>query len=329
MNRIPTLVGLAACVCTFALPAIAGPAGHAPIGVMGDHVHQAGEWMVSYRYGRMHMDGNRSGTSNDSLGEVLADFLATPTQMDTQMHMWGLMYAPHDRVTLMAMVPYVRKDMDHVNRAGVPFTTRSAGFGDITLSAIVRALDIGHHQLLLNLGLSFPSGSISQKDNIPVMGRVPLPYPMQIGSGSYDPRLGFTYNGHMDRIRWGAQAMGIFRTAENRRDYRLGHEYDVSAWGAYEFAQWVSTSARLRWSGRGNIDGADPRLNPAMIPTADPRRRGGDQLDILFGINLLMPSGAFEGHRLAFEFGVPMYRRLDGPQLERDYNLVVGWQKAF
>jgi len=40
------------------------PDGHAPIGVMGDHTHEAGEWMLSYRYRLMFMDGNRDGTSS-------------------------------------------------------------------------------------------------------------------------------------------------------------------------------------------------------------------------------------------------------------------------
>ena len=35
------------------------PDDHAPIGVMGDHAHKAGEWMLFYRYGFMKMDGNR------------------------------------------------------------------------------------------------------------------------------------------------------------------------------------------------------------------------------------------------------------------------------
>ena len=31
----------------------------APIGVMGDHLHDKGDWMVSYRYSAMKMKGNR------------------------------------------------------------------------------------------------------------------------------------------------------------------------------------------------------------------------------------------------------------------------------
>ena len=35
---------------------------HAPIGVMGDHLHGAGEFMISYRYMHMDMAGSRIGT---------------------------------------------------------------------------------------------------------------------------------------------------------------------------------------------------------------------------------------------------------------------------
>ena len=35
----------------------ARPDGHAPISVMGDHMHKMGEWMVSYRYMTMDMEG--------------------------------------------------------------------------------------------------------------------------------------------------------------------------------------------------------------------------------------------------------------------------------
>ena len=37
--------------------------GHAPIGVMGDHPPKTGEWMLSYRFMRMHLEGNRIGTN--------------------------------------------------------------------------------------------------------------------------------------------------------------------------------------------------------------------------------------------------------------------------
>ena len=40
----------------------ARPDGHAPISVMGDHMHAMGEWMVSYRYMTMDMKGLLKGS---------------------------------------------------------------------------------------------------------------------------------------------------------------------------------------------------------------------------------------------------------------------------
>ena len=67
---------------------------------MGDHTHDAGEWMVSYRYMRMRMNGNRDGDDRVSATSVLRDFPVAPTRMDMEMHMFGLMVAPIDRPSL-------------------------------------------------------------------------------------------------------------------------------------------------------------------------------------------------------------------------------------
>ena len=47
------------------------------------------------------------------------------------------------------------------------------------------------------------------------------------------------------------------------------------------------------------------------------------------GVNLAGQKGFIKGHRLAIEVGKPLYRNLNGPQLETDLMLTVGWQKAF
>jgi len=311
---------------------------HAPIGVMGDHTHPAGEWMVSYRYGRMHMDGNRDGTNRLSLGEVLAppagtgSFPVAPTEMDMQMHMFGAMYAPTDWITLMAMVSYVQLDMDHQRADGVRFTTEANGVSDFELWGLVPLLDMGSHRVHANVGLSFPTGSIHERDTLPApVGKVRLPYPMQIGSGSYEFLPGVTYNGGGGEniLSWGAQLVGTVRLNENDNDYRVGNSVDTTAWGAVRITDWMSLSARAAWTWIDDIHGADPQLNPALVPTARADLRKGHRLDLLPGVNFAAPTGVLAGHRLAFEFGVPVYQKLDGPQLETDWRLVVGWQKAF
>lgn len=52
---------------------------HAPIGVMGDHYHGKGEWMLSARHMRMAMAGNRTGKTDLTDSDVIG--LANPYQM--------------------------------------------------------------------------------------------------------------------------------------------------------------------------------------------------------------------------------------------------------
>ena len=74
-------------------------------GILGGHVHEAGEWMVGYRYKFMDMDGNRTGTNRVSTADVFAEgFMVSPTRMTMQMV--HLMHAPSDTFTWMAMAPF-------------------------------------------------------------------------------------------------------------------------------------------------------------------------------------------------------------------------------
>jgi hypothetical protein len=47
-----------------------GPAGHSPIGVMGDHTHGEGEWMLSYMFARESSSGLRDGTPRADRGRL-------------------------------------------------------------------------------------------------------------------------------------------------------------------------------------------------------------------------------------------------------------------
>lgn len=94
-----------------------------------------------------------------------------PTEMDMQMHMFGLMYAPNVRVTLMGMLPYKENSMRHITYAGPmgtnvlgELTTESSGIGDLKVSALIG-----------------------------------------LGSGSYDLIAGLTYQGAQSAWGWGAQ----------------------------------------------------------------------------------------------------------------------------
>jgi len=305
------------------------PDGHAPIGVMGDHLHGKGEWMIAYRYMFMSMDGNRDGTDDLSTDDVLEDFMVSPEDMTMQMHMIGAMYAPADDLTLMAMLPFVIKEMDHVTRMGTNFTTNSSGIGDIKFSGLYQLFNQNRQTVHLNLGFSLPTGSIDERDDTPAGDDVILPYPMQIGSGTFDLRPGITYLGQTDNWSWGAQANAVLRLGENDRDYTVGNRYQITGWAARKLSDRVSLSLRLDGETREDYDGADPALDPNLIPTADPDLRGGTRLDLGLGVNVYLPDSFLPEGRFAAEFELPLYQSLDGPQLETDWQFTVGIQSAF
>lgn len=302
---------------------------HAPIGVMADHLHGEGEWMLSYRYMSMYMSDLRDGTSRVSKDETFAKgYMVAPKNMKMEMHMAGAMYGASDDLTLMAMVPWTRISMDHKTGMGGTFKTRSESLGDIGLHGLYRLWRSEHGEGHLNLGMNLPTGSIDEKDDTP-MGRSRLPYPMQIGTGSFAVVPGLTYNDRRDGWSWGAQALFTFQLNENRHDYRDSHRGEVSIWGSKLWTERLSTSLRVRGSGWGNIRGSDPRLNPAVVPTADPDLQAGYRVDIGLGANWLFTDGPLKNHRLAAELLLPTYQWLDGPQLEMDWAFVLGWQRAF
>ena len=328
---------------------------HAPIGVMADHRHKAGEWMVSYRYMTMDMEGSRDGTNSLSPAEIATTvpnrfsniagqpptLRVVPTDMTMDMHMVGAMYGLSDRITLMGMTSYLKKDMNHLTYTGGmgtsvlgSFETSAEGFGDSTIGAII-GLDDGAksgHQLNLNLGVSIPTGSNKQTDQILTpMGGTPsprLPYPMQLGTGTFDFKPALTYFDRADKLGWGAQTSARLPLGKNGEGYKFGSRVEATAWLAYEPAYWVSFSGRVKAHTQGRIDGIDPDII-LPVQTADPDNFGGDVVEAFIGVNLAGQNGALKGHRLAVEFGLPLYRNLNGPQLETDSVVTIGWQKAF
>jgi hypothetical protein len=299
--------------------------------VLSSHLHQAGEWMVRYDYRYKDMDGNRDGGDKLSLTEVLADFPMAPVRMSMEMHMLSLMYAPTDSLTLMAMVPYKKMSMDHVTRTGMSFKTRSEGVGDLSLmgNAVVFRKPRDAHRVTLMGGLSLPTGSIDKRDNTPAGADQQLPYPMQLGSGTYDLLFGGSYLGLREPWLWGANVRYTKRLGENDRDYTLGDQVDGNAWLSHGWTRWLSTSVGVHAVKWHNIDGADPALNPMMMPTADPKRQGGERVDLLLSVELFAAEGTLEGNRLTFEAAFPIHQSLHGPQLETDFSLRVGWQWVF
>lgn len=309
---------------------------HEPIGVMGGHLHPKGETMIAYRYVRTNMNGNQDGKSSKSVGSVLLDYPNAPYDMDMEMHIFGFMRGLSDNTNLVGMFPLIRKDMKHRVRMGGGFTSRTNGIGDMKLSILSRIKEWDHKLLgysaqsavIMGAGLSFPTGSINEKDAMP-MGRSRLPYPMQISSGTYDLLPSILYKGLNEKFAWGLKVEGVLPTGINNKGYRLGNRFTVTSWLQYAISRVLGSSFRLKYEDWGNIRGDDDLLNPSMTPGGDPNLRSGRRIDALFGINVLKDRGVLPSARLSMEIGRPVFQDLSGPQLAVDWTFIAGIQYTF
>lgn len=303
------------------------PAGHhpgrlAPPGVMLGH---SGKWMVGYEYQYERMDGNLDGSSKISESRILETFFASPTDMSMQMHMVMLMYLPSERLSLMAMVPYLVKSMDHLTVDGERFSERSTGLGDVELRAHYTLYDDASHRLYFNGGVALPTGSINER-----LDGARLEYPMQLGAGTVSAIPGLSYLGQAGEWGWGVDAMPTLRFDDNRYDYRLGNQYRINAWAMRRLTDSLNLSARADARRVDNISGADDALDREDEPTKDPNLQAGRRIDLLLGLNF-QPSGSpsAENQRFYLEAGVPAYQSLDGPQLKTTFIGKLNWQWHF
>jgi len=325
-NKKIKLLMTSAVISISALPVFAAHEHHeipdAPIGIMGHHIHPEGEWMLSYSYMSMDMAGNRNG--RDSVSAPLSGYMVSPLRMDMDMHMLGVMYGLNETLTIMAMLPVTSISMDHmINMNGNEFTTEASGVGDLKLSALFET----DTNWVTNVGLNIPTGSIDEKDETPASSgvAVQLPYPMQLGSGSYEFTLGTTYIKNYANNSWGNKADIIVRLDDNDRDYKLGSSISLNSWYSFAVDDKNTLSVRLRLLDWGNISGADTDLNPMMVPTADVNLRAGTRADVLLGYNFQLTKSVLVG----IEVGAPVYQDLDGPQLETDLTMQLGVQYEF
>ena len=341
------------------------PDSRAPLGVMGDHAHGGGELMLSYQFMGMVMEGLLDATDSISTEEALRHYQMVPTAMQVQMHMFGIMLAPHDSVTFMAMTSYRRNfmemqgahthsDGDHDHPVGHQ-EMESAGLGDLRFSALIPLLDTSNVDLILNAGVSIPTGAIDVEGTHGDDVLIVLPYPMQLGSGSFELRPAVTFARTSGFWSYGVQARAAIPLNDNSRDYRLAPTVGSTLWGARKLNDWLSISVRGSIQNSGNITTSmegtesehdahaghdhDSHTAPAaptqiayMSPTMDPNLQGGTRADLVTGVNFIVPDrfgGILAGQRLAVEFQMPVYQNLEGPQMALRWTIIAGWQYAF
>jgi hypothetical protein len=333
-----------------------------PAGVMFAHMlDKAGSVMVGYRYmyGRQAGDmlRGRSRVSDRTVvdracgGPALIDkcFLAG-SEMEMNMHMLDLMYAPTDWLNLMLMPQFVDMDMSmrsldgapSKNLTGAPDKLRhidhhlsaghsTGGVGDTGMYALFKLLGTPHHHVNLTLGVTAPTGDVDIKlrRNHRVDGGF-INFGMQLGSGTWDFKPALTYTGQYGPWSWGAQVNGTKRLEnENESGFAFGDILQSTAWGSYKLFDWLSASMRGVYTSQGAIKGDFNGLIQRLAPADYPKNYGGKFWDLGLGLNAAVTNGPLMGNTLSFEWLQPVSTDYNGYQLDRDGALAATWSYMF
>ncbi|HCJ42929.1 MAG TPA: hypothetical protein DHV58_02645, partial [Erythrobacter sp.] len=240
-------------------PASSDPAGdvivvtpvtlHPAAGLMNEHTHDGGEFMIGLRYTRSSYSGaNRAGTRTLSDAEVFAaGYSVRGSDMVMDMVMLDVMYAPNDKLTLMVMPHWMRHTMTMVGidpgntgmgdmamggmpmgdmdrgHSGMAFgqtmTHATQGIGDTLVSASYRLAHQPRFKAHATLGLWSPTGKVDRKNSDGTF----VHYMMQSGSGTWDIEPSVTVSGQAGMIGWGAQASYRWRTEDaNKSGFAFG-----------------------------------------------------------------------------------------------------------
>ena len=333
--------------------------GNMPMNIPGGGVPETYEFRFKVSPMFMHMEGLRDGTDSlkaDALlgmplmaGRPTGKFMAVPTKMDMAMLNLAAAYSFSDDFVAGIMPMYKQNSMEMkfdammqtlTGREG--FTMRSQGLADTMLMAKYRLFAddplIPRRQASLFFGLSLPTGSINvrNRDHPVAMRQDELqPYGMQLGSGTFDPSLGILYQGSRSPWWWGANLSYTARLYDNARNYRLGDELRYDLYGMFQLRYDFLLQAQLNGHYQGRIRGemdeaasgesgrvtpGDPG-SPYTTPLWDPDNYGGHQLFTTLGLQW-QPVPL---HIVDLSVSLPLYRNLNGPQLETDYKLMLTW----
>jgi len=292
-----------------------------PVSLRGGYTLDRGQVLLSYRFERLGHDELQSGRDHVSPASLLGVYESAPETLDLDRHVFSALWSPVPQLTFQVELPFLRSVTDQIHRPAAEiegFETLSTGFGDVMLWVLYRVYRDAYSDLHLNLGLSFPSGSIAEAQPLP-LGATPgslqrLSYPLQLGSGTVDLQPGFTYAGHYDAAAWGLQGLAILRAGTNEFDYILGNQYEVMLWGGWAWNEWLSNSFSMRWTQRFGGTGADPRIDPTTSSMNDFDHHAFERLDALFGVAIEPSGGVLERTRWVLDAGLPAYQNFEGPQ---------------
>ena len=351
---------------------------HAPIGVMGDHLHKKGEWMVSLRFANMQMKKNIFNGNSISTEDILKqpnpfskmpmvmknsesmsamndipskisdhphtapmkipmNLSVIPKKMTMRMIMFGAMYAPSDKITLMGMAMFSDKEMILDTHKGMmtreylgSFETSSSDLSKISLSALLNLHNAENSKWHTIFGLEKSLGDNSKISLVltpmNMKKSITLPYGMQSSDKALRLSAGITNVRLIGDFILGNQL--LIKKVIDEKDWNFGDEFEYNMWFQGSFSDRASYSFRLNYRDQDSIDGSD-RTIMAPVQTANPLNYGGEVINFGIGINAIFDLfGGRYKDRFAFEIIKPIDQNKNGLQMKDDITIHIGFQKS-
>lgn len=293
---------------------------HAPISIMGDHLHKKNESMFSVRYMHMQMKNIIDGSDEISEGDFFDDtsYMMVPKEMTMTMTMFGYMYGISDKLNFALMINYISNSMDMTRKMNrEERSMQSNSLGDTHLNLLYGHINSKESRLISKLKFLLPTGNFQHKKKGNLQG-----YPMQTGVGSQALGYGINYTKFFERSSFGVDLNYLAIFDENSQDYRVGNRTEANTWFSYTIHDHLSTHILF------NVQVQDPYKDDrasATSPTLDASSQHGIRGNAKLGFNYILPSG----NRIGADYAIPVYRDLAGYQLDITNSLTIGYQQAY
>jgi len=294
-----------------------------PVGVKGGKNMMPKKLMFGYKFGTMDMDCCKNGTNSISNNDIQGfGYSMAPIDMSMDMHMFSAMYAVNGKFSIMAMLPYIEKKMEMKKltgmMAGKLHSTSSRGIGDLSIAGLYKLSDKSNFKL----ALSIPTGEFDEKDHNMSGVLKTLPYPMQLGSGTYDITLGYSFQEVLEDWSYGFQVNALKRIDYNSEGWKLGDRRELSVWLAKPVSKSFSVSFGLDVEHQENIGGKSANRSNTTHLTWAEYNHSHLRVSSNIGVNYKFPKSK---SRIGIQCGTPIYRDVNGPQMEPDFKCNIGF----
>jgi len=307
------------------------PDTNAPMGVFGARTLADGEFELAYRFVQMNSRGVWFDRDSLDLATTLQLYNDAPLTLSDIRHQVSISYGVSENLTLVARGEFAVLERETLSNGSL-IRTGAEEPGDLEVTALYNLYSQGAYRLHIMGGAVLPVGTMTTYADTTMAQTgvvVAQPFDMRPSSGSFAATLGITGVAQNEFASLGAQFRLRSYLNESSAGTTLGDTFEANGWAAYNINSSFSVSGGARWESWDNVEGVDPRLNPAGDPMNLGALLAGQRVTLPLGLNFLMPAGSrFDGHRLSLEAVYILHHDYEGPQLGLDWGLNFGWSVA-